>query len=180
MAVTRSIRCAIGTGSVARRRFAQGGFALPVATALGSALLAGCTSVDPGTNFVVANVTFDPNYFYCVIEPQFIFTYNCGPGDPSKGDPSNGCHFNSAVVSGMALLNHSPVNCGGGDQVVDLTEIATGSPAQSNLVAVSAEMSQQYMTAPLFVRPTGNDHPRQVFPPSDPVVNQLLSTWASK
>jgi hypothetical protein len=141
--------------------------------------LVGCTTIDPGSNYVVSTVTFDSNYFYCFVEPQFIFAYNCGPGDPSL-DPPNGCHFNPSAVSGMGLQNHAPVNCGGGDQVVDLTQIGTGSPAQSNLEAVSAEMSQQYMTAPLFVRPTGNNHPRQVFKPSDPVVNQLLSTWASK
>lgn len=141
--------------------------------------LVGCTTVDPGPNFVVPTVTFDSNYFYCFVEPQLIFAYKCGPGDPSL-DPPNGCHFNPAAVSGMGLQDHPPVNCGNGDQVVDLTQIGTGSPAQSNFEAVSAEMSQQYMTAPLFVRPTGNNHPRQVFMPTDPVVNELLSTWASK
>ena len=171
------LRRAVYRSTMGARRFARCAAAIAPLPLL---LLVGCTTVDPGPNFVIANVTFDSNYFYCFVEPQFIFAYNCGPGDPSKGDPPNGCHFNSAAVSGMALLDHPAVNCGGGDQVVDLTEIGTGSPAESNLQAVSFEMSQQYMTAPLFVRPTGNNHPRQVFSPSDPVVNQLLSTWASK
>lgn len=142
--------------------------------------LFGCTTVEPGQDFVIQNVTFDSNYFYCFVEPQLIFQNKCGPGDPSKGDPANGCHFNSAAVSGMALLNHPAVDCGGGDQVVDLTAIGTGSAAENNYEAVSFEMSQQYMDAPLFVRPSGNSHPRQIFLPTDPLVNQLLSTWASK
>jgi hypothetical protein len=145
-----------------------------------------CTSVDPGPNFVVATATFDPNYFYCHVEPQYIFgnAYRCGTGDPSKGDPAGppyGCHFNASAVTGMALLDHAPVNCGGGDAPVDLTQIGTGSAPQSNYEAVSLEMSAQYTTAPVFVRPgTGVTHPRQIFPTTDPLVNSLLSTWATK
>ncbi len=25
--------------------------------------------------------TFDPSYFYCVVEPSFLGAYKCGPGD---------------------------------------------------------------------------------------------------
>src|ERR1700722_12139911 len=39
--------------------------------AMGSCMVA-CTSVDPGPNFVVPNSTFDPDYFYCHVEPQYI------------------------------------------------------------------------------------------------------------
>ncbi len=143
--------------------------------------LAGCTSVDPGPNFVVPDETFDPDYFYCHVEPEFIVGLKCGPGDPSKGDPPNasGCHFSSAV-SGMALRMHPPVPCGGGDHPLDPTLTATGSAAQSNFENVSFEMSRDYVTAPLYVRPLGHAHPRPVFTDQDPVVQKVLMTWAAK
>jgi hypothetical protein len=141
--------------------------------------LLGCTTVDPGPNYVVPSATFDEDYFYCHVEPEFIFAKSCGPGDPSKGDPPNGCHFNSAAVSGMQLINHPAVDCGGGDHPVDRTAVGSGSAAQSNYGAVSLEMNKDYRNAPLFVRPSGSNHPRVIFDPSDPQVNQLLATWAS-
>jgi hypothetical protein len=139
----------------------------------------GCRSVDPGNNFVVRPFTFDENYFYCHVEPQFIFgpAYQCGKGNGS--DPANGCHFNSSAVSGMALQDHPLVNCGGGDAPVNPGDVAEGTPAQSNYEAVSLEMSGDYTSAALFVRPSGSNHPRQIFSTSDPTVNQVLSKWAS-
>jgi hypothetical protein len=41
-------------------------------------------------------------------------------------------------------------------------------------------MSHDYMTAPLFVRPSGNSHPRAVFDRTDATVQKLLRTWAMK
>jgi hypothetical protein len=146
-----------------------------VAALAGSA--GGCTSIDPGTNFVVPNSTFDPDYFYCHVEPQYLVAYKCGPGDASD---NNSCHFNSAAVSGMALINHPAVNCGGGDHPVDLSQIGTGSAAQSNYQAASLEMSADYMNAPIFVRPSGNSHPRQVVMSSDDsTVLGILAKWAN-
>jgi hypothetical protein len=155
--------------------------------ALALPLLTGCTSIDPGPNFVVPETVFDANYFYCHIEPELIFAaaYMCGSGDPSKDHP-NGCHFNPSAVSGMGLLNHPAIDCGGGDIPLDPTQVGTGSDAQSNLAAVSLEMSTDYTTAPLFTRPSSVNgqmpaaHPRAIFDQSDPTVNLLLSTWASK
>jgi hypothetical protein len=148
---------------------------------LGAVLLShsGCTTVDPGPNFVVNDQTFDADYFFCHVEPEVLFAKKCGPGDPSAGDPSNGCHFNSSAVSGMALLDHAPVDCGGGDHPVDSTQVGSGSPAQGNLQAASLEMSTVYTTAPIYVRPTGTNHPRVVYQPDDPVVD-IIKTWASK
>jgi hypothetical protein len=139
----------------------------------------GCTTIDPGPNFVVQDVTFNADYFYCHVEPQFIFANNCGPGDPSIDKP-NGCHFNPSAVSGMALIQHPAVDCGGGDHPLTSTSTGAGSPAESNLEAVSLEMSPDYLTAPVYVRPSGKYHPRQIFSPSDPTVQQILSTWASQ
>lgn len=84
----------------------------------------------------------------------------------------------------MVLSDHPPVDCGGGDHPVGSTQIGTGSAAQGNLEAVSFEMSKDYTTAPVFVRPSGSGnalyHPRQIFDPGDATVIQLLSTWAIK
>ena len=55
----------------------------------------------------------------------------------------------------MALIDHTPVDCGGGDHPVSTTQTGSGSPAQGNLQAASLEMSRDYLTAPIFVRPTG-------------------------
>ena len=148
-------------------------------------LLLGCTSIDPGTNFIVPQTVFDANYFYCHVEPELIFAYGCGTGDPSKDKP-NSCHFNPSAVAGMALSNHPAIDCGGGDIPVDLTQVGTGSPAQSNLGSVSLEMSKDYTNAAIFGRPSNvtgdppNAHPRVVFDQSDSTVNDLLRTWASK
>jgi hypothetical protein len=143
------------------------------------ALQAGCTSVDPGPDFVIPDETFDADYFYCEVEPKLLVAYKCGPGDPSKGDPPNsdGCHYSSAV-SGMGLRMHAPVPCSG-DKPTDPMSVGGGTAAQSNFEVVSFEMSRDYTTAPLYVRPLGHAHPRSIFSSSDPVV-QVLRTWAAK
>jgi hypothetical protein len=135
----------------------------------------GCTSIDPGPDFVVPEEVFDPDYFFCHVEPQLIIAKQCGPGDATD---NGSCHYSSSV-SGMALVSHPMVDCGGGDHPLDPTQ--TTGAAQSDFQAVSLEMSRDYMTAPLFVRPSnGLNHPRVVFSPMDPQVNMLLATWASK
>jgi hypothetical protein len=148
-----------------------------------------CTSVDPGPDFVLPQTVFDANYFYCHVEPDFMFAqaYSCGSGDPSKGDSGNGCHFNPSAVTGMALINHPLIDCGGGDVPLDLTQVGSGSPAESNYEAASLEMSTDYTTAPIFVRPSSymgqppTAHPRAIFEQTtDTNVQMLLSTWASK
>jgi hypothetical protein len=148
----------------------------------GSLLCAGgCNTVDPGPNFVVPPASFDANFFYCHVEPEVIFANSCGPGDPSKGDKPNGCHFNASQVSGMALIDHPMVDCGGGDVPLDPTQTGTGGPAEANFEAVSLEMNTDYTTAPLYVRPTGHNHPRQIFPP-DPTnaTVMVIAEWAQK
>ncbi len=66
----------------------------------------GCTTIDPGNNYSLATDTFDSDYFYCHVEPEFIFQQNCGPGDPSAFPSDTGsCHF-SAAVNGMNLQAH--------------------------------------------------------------------------
>lgn len=152
-----------------------------------AAVLAGpqvaCTTIDPGDNYSLATDTFDSDYFYCHVEPEFIFQQNCGPGDPSAFPSDTGsCHF-SAAVSGMNLQAHPAIDCGGGDHptIAGLASTGTSSPAAGNYAAVSFEMNRDYTMAPLWLRPTGQiAHPRTIFPESDMTVRQLLSTWASK
>jgi hypothetical protein len=139
---------------------------------LGSA----CTTVDPGPNFVVADETFDADFFFCHVEPELLVAKKCGPGEP--GD-NNGCHFNASAVSGMPLAGHAPVDCGGGDHPVNRGQVGAGSAAQGNLQSASLVMSRDYLTAPIYVRPLGNSHPRAIFNAQDPVVD-VLRKWAQK
>ena len=81
----------------------------------------------------------------------------------------------------MGLIDHAPVDCGGGDHPVDRTQIGMGSAAQSNFEAASLEMDKSNsLESALFVRPSGKYHPRQIFDPMDPQIRVLLMTWASK
>jgi hypothetical protein len=153
---------------------------------LAASMLCACTAttVDPGRSFSLPDISFDADYFYCHVEPELIFAKKCGPGDPAKGDASNGCHFNSSAVSAMVLFDHPAVDCGGGDHPLNAMDVGSGSAPQSNLESVSFEMNKVYTTAPVYVRPSGLGgalyHPRQIFQPDDPQVTTLLSTWASQ
>ncbi len=139
---------------------------------------AGCTTVDPGLNFVVPDQNFDADFFFCRVEPELLFAKKCGPGDPAAGDAANGCHFNSSAVSGMALANHAAVPCADG-RPTSRTLLGAGSAAQGNLQAASLVMSKDYLTAPLFLRPTGQNHPRAIFGRDDPVAD-VLRQWAER
>lgn len=138
----------------------------------------GCTNVDPGPNFVVANETFNEDYFFCHVEPELLFAKKCGSGDPGAGDKGGGCHFNASAVSGLPLSDHPPIDCGGGDRPLSRALLGAGSPAQGNLQAASLEMSRDYLTAPIYVRPLGFNHPRAVFTKDDPVVG-VIQKWAA-
>ena len=141
----------------------------------GTAGLSACTTIDPGPNFVVPQEQFNQDYFYCHVEPELLVARKCGSGDTGAGDTANGCHFNSSAVSGLALVSHDPVDCGGGDRPVGVVVNA----AKGNLEAASIEMSREYLTAPLYIRPTGSNHPRAIFAKDDPIVD-VIRTWASK
>jgi hypothetical protein len=142
-----------------------------------AAVAGGCGTVDPGPSFVIPNQTFNEGYFYCTVEPTLIFGKKCGPGDAA--DKGN-CHFNSSAVSGMALLDHPPVDCTGDSTPANAAQTGLGSAARANYTSVSLEMSRDYLTAPLYVRPTSSQaHPRVIFNTNDPVVD-VISKWASK
>ena len=143
-----------------------------------AALGTACTTVDPGPNFVVPDEQFDADFFFCHVEPELLIAKKCGPGDPAGGDPGNGCHFNSSAVSGMALANHAPVDCADG-RPINRAQVGAGSGAQGNLQAASLVMSRDYLTAPIYLRPTGQNHPRTIFPREDPVAD-VIRQWAQK
>jgi hypothetical protein len=155
------------------------GVARGIGVAGGLGLVTACTTVAAGENFSVAEETFNEDYFFCHVEPELLFAKRCGPGDPGAGDPSGGCHFNAAAVSGMALVDHPAIDCGGGDRPLGRGALGTGSAARGNLQAASLVMSRDYRTAPIYLRPTGANHPRAVFAADDPVV-EVIRTWAEK
>jgi hypothetical protein len=140
---------------------------------------AGCNTVAPGENFSVPEESFNEDFFFCHVEPELLFGRKCGSGDPAAGDRSGGCHFNPGAVSGMALIDHAPVDCGGGDRPLSRAALGAGSSARGNLQAASLVMSRDYLTAPIYLRPTGANHPRAVFSKDDRVVD-LIRTWAQR
>jgi hypothetical protein len=146
---------------------------------LATLLVPSCATVDPGPNFVVPDEQFDADYFFCHVEPDFLFAKKCGTGDPAAGDKANGCHFNASAVSGLALRDHPRVDCGGGDRPTSRGQLGAGGPAQGNLQAASLVMSRDYLTAPIYVRATGQTHPRPIIAKDDPAV-EILKSWAQK
>ncbi len=169
------------------RWFASGAGTIVVAIVAASW---GCT-IDPGANFVIPLSVFNEDFFYCHVEPQYIYAAQTQCGAGGSGDNGN-CHFNSSAVSGMALIDHPLINCGGGDHPVQGDPAGSGavgpnSPANANFSAVSLEMSRNcpdYAScqAPVLTRPTKTDaHPRQIFDPAnDPAALQnIIYQWAA-
>ena len=134
-----------------------------------------CRTVELGSNPVIPDEQFDADFFFCRVEPELLVAKKCGPGEP--GD-NNGCHFNSSAVSGMAIAQHPPIDCADG-RPTNRGQIGAGSAALGNLQAASLVMSRVYLTAPIYLRPTGQNHPRTIFPREDPVVD-VLRQWAQK
>lgn len=118
------------------------------------------TTVDPGSDFEVADVVFNEGYFYCKVEPV-LFANSCGTGDPSKGDTTGGCHFSATTYR---LSDYSPRigdSCGGGTMP---TVSNVPDAAKHNYETSQARMKRDPDLAPLLQRPTGNQaHPRQIF-----------------
>ena len=154
----------------------------------------GCT-IDPGPNFVIPETVFNSDFFYCHVEPEYLFNSQtqCGAG---QGSDNGNCHFNSSAVSGMALQQHTPIDCGGGDHPTSAGLANINTQAQSNFSAASLEMNRNCAVysscqAAILTRPTSNGaHPRQVVCDSangipcsggadDPALPQVIYKWAS-
>jgi hypothetical protein len=125
----------------------------------------GCT-IDPGPNFVIPETVFNDDFFYCHVEPEYLFApqTQCGAG---QGSDNGNCHFNSSAVSGMALQQHAPIECDP-DHPTAAGRANINTQAQSNFSAASLEMNRncvayQSCQAAILTRPTSNSaHPRQV------------------
>lgn len=117
------------------------------------------TSVDPGSDFVQEDVTFDDEFFYCRVEPV-LFAQSCGAGKAGE-DPQNGCHFS---VTKFRLTDYVPrvsESCAG-DKLAAGALVPTA--AKQNYVAAQARMKRDPNLAALLQRPIGKaTHPRQIF-----------------
>lgn len=153
------------------------GFALVLVS-----VLSGCgenglfpSTVDQGSDFNVADVVFDENFFYCRVEPE-LFAHRCGPGDPGQNDAANGCHYN---VTSFRLSDYAPLvadSCNGG--VVP----SAGAPAQArqNYQVSQARMDRVPDRARLLQRPIqAQQHPRKIFEP-DSATADVIRDWATK
>jgi hypothetical protein len=153
---------------------------------MAAALLAGvsCETVDPGPNFQLPTIQFNANYFYCVVEPEVIMGGITGTKCGDNG--SHGCHYSNKVPEMALTPLITPVNCSAGIPT-DMTQVADGTPASSNLSAVSIQMNAVYTTAPIYLWPSQViiSHPVQVFhvPPAtlnanDQKIITIIKTWA--
>ncbi len=141
------------------------------------------STVDPGQDFGIAEVVYDSNYFYCKVEPM-LFQMHCGSGDPSKGDPSGGCHFNVTSYrltdydldpnkAGTQLVGGT---CGNGTKPSQAPPVA----AENNYRTSEAKMERDPDTAALLNRPTGvAAHPRVIFKSNSPQAD-IIRQWATK
>jgi hypothetical protein len=67
--------------------------------------------------------------------------------------------------------------------VANRAQVGAGSAAQGNLQSASLSMSRDVLTAPIYLRPTGQNHPRTVFGRDDTegkAVLEVLRQWASR
>jgi hypothetical protein len=133
-----------------------------------------CSTIEPGSEFAIASVIYDANYFYCKVEPEVLMAKSCGSGDASKGDTS-GCHA-SVTHFRLNVSATRPVMCNG------LTPTENVPPSsQGNYEAAQGEMTLDYPNAPLIAWPTQkfSGHPRQIFTSTDPEYD-IIKDWATK
>lgn len=133
-------------------------------------------AIDPGADFVVADVVFDSGFYYCRVEPVLV-TQRCGPGDPAAGDPANGCHHN---VTSFRLTEYMPLvaeRCNGG-----VTPAGGSIPAaaQQNYQSAQARMKRDPGRAQLLLRATGQTkHPRALFSAASSEA-EVIRQWATQ
>ena len=147
------------------------------------------TTVDPGPDFAVADVVFEPNYFYCKVEPV-LFKYRCGSGDSTQGDPAGGCHFNGTSYRLTDYMPRVGDSCEGGPvPLLDVNGVKrprTDFPdaAQRNYQTSQARMKRDPDLAPLLQRPMLNQfHPRQIFHsdlPNELADADVIRQWATQ
>lgn len=135
------------------------------------------TSVDPGSDFVQEEVTFDEQFYYCRVEPM-LFQQSCGSGVAGT-DPVNGCHFS---VTKFRLTDYGPPrvseSCNGGDAPAAGTLVPVA--AQQNYAAAQARMKRDPTLAALLLRPTAKArHPRKIFEENSDEA-AVIRQWATQ
>ncbi len=117
-------------------------------------------TVEQGADFAVADVVFQPTYYYCKVEPV-LFESSCGSGDPAKGDPVGGCHFSATPYRLTDYVPHVSDSC---NATLLPASVNIPDAALHNYEVSQARMKRNAELAPLLQRPTGNQfHPRKIF-----------------
>ena len=134
------------------------------------------TTVNPGSDFVQEDVTFDDEFFYCRVEPMlFAPAQSCGSGVAGK-DPANGCHFSVTKFRLTDYMPHVGDSCMG-DALGPTSRVPVA--AQQNYTAAQARMKRDPSLAPLLQRPLGNaQHPRKIFAENSPEA-AVIRQWAT-
>jgi hypothetical protein len=128
-------------------------------------------TVARGSDFNIAEVVYDENYFYCAVEPM-LFAQRCGPGD--AGD-NGGCHY---ARTSYRLTDYSPLTADTCDGIVPA--VLPSAAARQNFQASQARMHRDPELAPLLNRPTGvAAHPRVIFA-ADSAEAELIREWARR
>src|SRR5262245_15080946 len=126
-------------------------------------LLTGCgeegffpTTVDPGTDYSIAELRWDENFFYCQVEPRTLSASSCATG--MAGDTAGGCHQNVTAFR-VSFLMHMPLRCDGNTPLDFVPQ-----EARQNYNSSNARMARDPEVAPLLQRPLKKlAHPRQIF-----------------
>jgi hypothetical protein len=137
-------------------------------------LCIGCTTVERGRDFDIADVVFDEAFYYCRIEPM-LFAKGCGAGDPAQGDAAGGCHFN---VTAFRLTDYFPLLA---DSCQGLVHAPAPPQARNNYTVTQAQMKIDPESAPLLLYATDKapSHPRKLFELQSPEAD-LIREWATK
>jgi hypothetical protein len=135
------------------------------------------TTVDPGSDFVQEEVTFDDQFYYCRVEPMlFAAAQSCGSGVAGM-DPANGCHFS---VTKFRLTDYTPkvADSCQGDALGPTSVVPVA--AQQNYTAAQARMKRDPNLAALLQRPLGRaQHPRQIFAENSAEA-EVIRQWATQ
>jgi hypothetical protein len=136
------------------------------------ALLAGCSTIEPGGNPQIAQVVYDEDYFYCQVLPNVLMAQSCGAGDPNQ-DAAGGCH--STRTSFRLVPVSAAPTCTDNRRSGDLP-----AGAADNYIAAQGEMTQDPSTTPLLTRPLRKtSHPRQIFDEQSPEAD-IIREWAQR
>jgi hypothetical protein len=128
-------------------------------------------SVERGSDFNIAEVVYDENYFYCVVEPMLV-SQQCGPG--AAGD-NNGCH---STRTSFRLTDYMPLVADSCSGIVP--GVQAPAAARQNYTASQARMNRDPELAPLLNRPTGEAaHPRVIFDSNSPEAD-VIRQWATR